>query len=81
MLAKKRRICLTDRCVCWIKEWYGNLIHLDQMKHLPQQSRVHFETRFVKAISHDSKNVLNECKQILLIKALGNVWCLCYVVQ
>ena len=64
-----------------IKERYSNLVHLDKVKHVAQQSSVHFETRLVKAVSHNSKHILNECKQVLLVETLRNVGCLAHILE
>ena len=64
-----------------IEERNSNLVHLDKVKHVAQQCSVHFETRLVKAVSHNSKNILNECKQVLLVETLRNVGCFANILE
>jgi hypothetical protein len=42
---------------------------------------VHFETGFVKAVSHNSEHILNECEQVLLVEPLRNVGCFAYILE
>lgn len=43
------------------------------MEHKPQQGGVHLETRFVQPVGHNSKDVLDKRKKVLLIKSLRHI--------
>jgi len=57
-----------------VEQWDSDLVHLNQMEHLPEKRRVHLETGLVQSISHHRKNVLDQRQQILLVKSLRNIW-------
>lgn len=81
MVAQECGIRLAERRRRGIKERDRHLIHLDQMKHLPQQRRVHSESRLVQSIRHDGEDILNQRQEELLVEPLCYVRCSSHVQQ
>lgn len=73
VLTKECRVGLPGSSGGWIKERDRDLIHLYKMEHVTKESCMHFEAGFVETVGHNSKDILNECKQILLVESLSDV--------
>lgn len=43
VISKENRIGLAWWCSGWVKERDGNLVHLDQMKHVTEKRGMHFK--------------------------------------